>query len=165
MNLKKKIIGIFVCMLLVATTCISFAEETGDDNWWPMFQHDSRHTGFSNSIAPNTARVRWNTGTEFGIIRNSPAVVDDKVYFGVEKTGYNGVYCFDAADGSQLWKNDSFGGDVFSICSPAVYNDNVYIGSSQGNMYCLDTADGNLIWQYSTGAQIKSPTVVVAQRN
>ena len=40
--------------------------------------------------------------------------------------------------------------------SPAVVNDVVYVGSSDGNVYALSTIDGSLVWSYPTGAAVLS---------
>ena len=42
--------------------------------------------------------------------------------------------------------------------SPAIdeYNNNVYIGSDEGNLTCLDLRDGTLKWSHATGGAIQS---------
>jgi len=45
--------------------------------------------------------------------------------------------------------------------SPAVVDDKVYVGSTDGNIYCLDAADGRKLWNYKTEKSvISSPAVV-----
>ena len=75
--MKKKIFGIFVCMLLIGT----FLTVSGNDNynkiankennqitttddvdWWPMFHHDLESTGYTTSSAPTTNGVLWKIG-------------------------------------------------------------------------------------------------------
>jgi len=59
-------------------------------DWWSMFRHDLRHTGYSTSTAPNTNKTLWSYTTG-GFVVSSPAVVDGKVYVG---SGDDYVYCF-----------------------------------------------------------------------
>ena len=77
--MKIKILGIFVCMLLIATALPvagtinrikprmekeNFTDSNEvltatDGDWWPMFHHDLNNTGNSSSTAPDTNNVLW----------------------------------------------------------------------------------------------------------
>ncbi len=46
------------------------------------------------------------------------------------------------------------------LCSPAVANGEVYVGSNKGAVYDLDAATGNTIWIYQTGGAIYSSPAV-----
>jgi hypothetical protein len=56
--MKTKIIGIFVCMLLMTTVGFASAD------WWPMFGHDLGSSRSSSSPAPvtNNPLFAWTTG-------------------------------------------------------------------------------------------------------
>ena len=114
-------------------------------DWWPMFQHDLSHSGYSTSTAPETNNVLWDytTGNE---VRSSPAVADGKVYIG--SLDYK-VYCLNAETGTKIW-DFTTGGYVTS--SPAVADGKVYIGSwgsSDNKIYCLNAETGLWIWDYT----------------
>jgi outer membrane protein assembly factor BamB len=56
-------------------------------DWWPMYHHDLKNIGFSESNAPSTNKVLWTVGSWnnpwfFNPHRSSPAVADDKLYIG-----------------------------------------------------------------------------------
>ena len=86
--MKKKVIGILVCMLLFATfssvAVTSNVSETnskgspveeGDIDWWPMYRHDPAHTGSTTSTAPTESSVvaKWTAvNLSYGTLRTSP---------------------------------------------------------------------------------------------
>ncbi len=88
--------------------------------------------------------VIWSYDVPKGIV-SSPAVYDDKVYFGCHD---HKVYCLDAMNGELIWDYTT-GDEVWS--SPAIYNDKVFISSMDGKLYCLNASSGAVIWRYSTG--------------
>jgi outer membrane protein assembly factor BamB len=47
------------------------------------------------------------------------------------------------------------------ISSPSVYDNTVYVGSSDGYIYALDAWNGNLKWKFKTGDLIESSPAVV----
>ena len=121
---------------------------------WPMFHHNLRHTGYTESPAPTTNKTQW-IYTTGGSVASSPAVVDGRVYVGSDDWK---VYCLDAATGTHIW-NYTTGWEVTSS-SPAVADGKVYIGSDDRKVYCLDAATGTHIWNYTTGLMVySSPTV------
>ena len=170
--MKKKLLGIFVCMLLMATALPVVGTINGikprmekenftdsnevltatDGDWWPMHRHDLEHSGYSTSTAPDVPDVLWNyTTDDHDRVSTSPAVSDGKVYFGSwnpdNKIRYGVVYCLDI-DGTKLWSYTT-GGWLHS--SPAVADGKVFIGSDDGYLYCLYTSNGTLDWKYNTG--------------
>ncbi len=46
--------------------------------------------------------------------------------------------------------------------SPCIdeYNNNVYIGSDEGNLTCLDLRDGTFKWSHATGAPVQSTPAI-----
>jgi len=76
---------------------------------------------------------------------SSPAVIDNRVYVGSDS---GDVYCFNAIDGTQIWKT-AIGDGLLS--SPAVFNGSVYIGQddSSKHIVCLDSSDGSEEWSMS----------------
>jgi len=124
---------------------------------WPMFHHDLKHTGYSESPAPNTNQTQWNYTTGGSVI-SSPAVAGDKVYVG---SGDNKTYCLDDSTGASIW-NYTTGGWVQS--SPAVADGRVYVGSDDGKVYCLDASTGAHIWNYTTDSSVSSSPAVAGDK-
>jgi outer membrane protein assembly factor BamB len=122
-------------------------------DWWSMFRHDSSHSGYSTSIAPQTNTTVWNFTTG-GYVESSPTVSNGKVYIG----SWDGkLYCLDADTGAWVWDYTT-GSRVES--SPAITNGKVYVGSYDGKIYCLNAYTGAWIWDYTTGIEMtSSPTV------
>jgi len=124
-------------------------------DWWSMFRHDLEHSGCSTSQVPKTNNVLWTYLTNEDIF-SSPAVVNNRVYFGTLGVGYGMVYCLDSETGSKLW--DYTTGD-WVISSPAVAENMLYFGCTDGNMYCLDAFTGDLIWKKPIPWISSSPAV------
>jgi len=120
---------------------------------WSMFHHDSMHTGFSLSPAPNVNSILWTFQTAGGIV-GSPAVVDGKVFVGTE----NSLYAVDQINGKLLWSRQDIGS---WWSSPAVDDGKVFI-CDFSNIYALKESDGSTVWSYPLDffAYYSSPTVV-----
>lgn len=165
--MKEKLIGTLVAIILIVTVLPATGRQNyenvdrnttiTEDHDWSMFHHDSQHTGYSTSTAPDTNNIRWirSIGDNNNYCaESSPAVYDGKVYVGSPD---GKVYCLDAEDGDELWSYTT-GGMVFS--SPAVYAGRVYIGSWDHTVYCLNAITGEKIWDFPTGDYVSSsPTV------
>jgi len=136
------------------------SESTGDDvDWWPMFHHDLNRSGYSTSTGPDTNNVLWAFQAEGRIHQSSPAVVDNKVYFGCDNINF---YCLNSDTGEKIWQTLIPGGIYAS--SPAVDNGKVYFGTLYQNrgIYCLNATNGEIIWRYQTppgNTIIASPAV------
>ena len=166
---EKKLIGIFVCMLVTSVTVSTGAttipindNEIGmsdQPDWWPMFGHDPAHTGFSSSQAPetNTAPV---DDIQLKIVSDitkvsSPVVVDGKLY--VSGTGVfdSWVICADAFTGAVLWSRE-----MMQICGVgnialAVVDNYVYVNGweppADSCFYCLYAENGSTVWAFPLG--------------
>jgi outer membrane protein assembly factor BamB len=123
-----------------------------------MFHHDLNHSGYSTSTGPETNNVCWAYQADDRIYLSSPALVDNKIYFGDESKSF---YCINASNGVEIWKkNIPYG---IGSSSPAVDNGRVYFGANIGNagIYCLNTTTGEIIWRYQTSGNngVKSPAI------
>jgi len=116
---------------------------------WPMFHHDSMHTGLSSSSAPETNDVLWTFQTGDRIV-SSPAVADGRLFVGSMD---NKIYALDQFSGAQVWSS-LLGSPIWG--SPAVDNGKVFV-NDWSNLYALDEATGAITWHYSFG-----PTEVLA---
>ena len=169
--MKKKIIGIFVCMLVIATAIpvVGFnnsllEEESSYEkvqtsvgngvDWWPMFRHDPQHSGYTSSPGPITNNILWKFDTG-KFVYSDPAIVNDKVYVG----SFNkNLHCLDALTGEPIWEYETGG---WVVSSPCVYEDKVIFNSRDGMLYCVDAEDGSEIWTLPGNASAwRSPTVV-----
>jgi len=167
--MKNKIIGIFVCMLLIITTAsvsgsIHFNEnklekqskvtEGLDVDWWPMYRHDPQHSGYTSSPGPVTNNILWKFDTG-KFVYSDPAIVNDKVYVG----SFNKkLHCLDALTGEPIWEYETGG---WVVSSPCVYEDKVIFNSRDGMLYCVDAEDGSEIWTLPGSVSAgRSPTVV-----
>jgi len=126
--------------------------EYSDGANWPMFHHDLRHTGFSESLAPTTNHTLWKyNATER--VTSSPSVVDGKVYFGSEiyengwSSGY--IYALDEEIGALIWLYEA---NQWITSSPAVLNGKVFVAGFNGDIFCLNATTGKKIWSYNVGA-------------
>jgi len=117
--------------------------------------------GVLGATALSESRAAQSSGGEeiwrfrvFSQVEPSPTVVDDTVFVG----SAGDFYAVDAADGTEQWKFDNWGGAVYS--SPTVADSTVYIGSVDENLWALDAANGTEKWRFPTESYIwSSPTV------
>jgi len=163
---KKCILLIFVSILIITSVLLlipssiasnqslnEFLNESEGNDWWSVFHHDTLHTGFSTSTAPNNNQVLWSYQTN-DMITSSPVVSHGRVYVG---SWDHNLYCFDMDYGTLLW-NFSTGGMI--TATPAVANNCVYLGSQDSYLYCLNAINGELIWSYKTNYMVESSPMV-----
>ena len=109
-NGKIRDLNCLLLILLLAGLAIvpGLADANGGglaDTPWPMFQHDTRHTGCSPYVGPQTANLKWTFALkkDIGIYTMSPAIAGDgTLYVG----GYNGsnlLYAVNPEDGTEKW--------------------------------------------------------------
>jgi len=140
--MNTKIIGMFVCIMLIAIIIIPVSgidnieindlEEQflfdrqeiattidNDIDWWTQHQHDPQNTGYSTSIAPNTNNVLWKCILpKSRAILSNPIVADNRVYI-----------CGAGEDLSQL------------AMFPFIEDRDL-----GGKLYCVDAITGGLLW-------------------
>ena len=77
----------------------------------------------------------------------SPALSDGRLYIG-GSTIDSTFYCYNARNGSILWKNEEMGGAIDS--SPVVAGGTVYFGTNEvdGTVLALDADTGTTLWNY-----------------
>ena len=125
--------------------------------------------GVFYALAADTGAVKWRFSTErgerrfeargihgsrprgqnaadpFDIFTSSPAVFENRVYFG---SGDGNIYALDAQTGVLRWRFMT--GDVVHA-SPAVANNTVYVGSWDSYLYALDAETGAERWRFKAG--------------
>ncbi|MBN1245619.1 PQQ-binding-like beta-propeller repeat protein [Candidatus Bathyarchaeota archaeon] len=126
------------------------ADSSGDD--WPMFLHDSAHTGVTASAGPTEPVELWRFPVGNDVV-SSAAVVDGIVYVG----GNDNIYALNAYTGAEIW---SYPTTPTMYSSPAVSGSRLFIGAD-GNVLALNALTGTKVWSYPTeGRVISSPAVV-----
>jgi outer membrane protein assembly factor BamB len=103
------------------------------------FRGDLSNSGVAGSGAPGTASVLWDRDTGSKEIGSTPAVAFGKVF--VETMG--GMFALDAATGHTVWHNARARG----FSSPAVFNNSVYVGTSNGTVIRVNAATGATLWE------------------
>jgi len=167
-NMKKKLMCLLITILLlvvIPTTGSKNIKEFTPENPqpiatdnWPMFGHDSAHTGFSTSLTPDTNDTLW-INTTGGVIQFSPIIVNDMIYFG---SFDRNLYCLDAFDGTQIWVNSTGNGVVYS--SPIYVDGKIIAGATDGIIYCFDAINGSINWTTSIGGLVLSSPSSVENR-
>ncbi|MFC1848369.1 PQQ-binding-like beta-propeller repeat protein [Chloroflexota bacterium] len=147
-------------ILLLLSAAISIplgcsAESGAVTSPWPMYQHDTQHTGESPYAGPSSPGLRWTYRTDGTIRASSPAVAaDGTVYIGCEDYALYAVN----ADGTLKWRYYT---EWAVDSSPSIDIDGtIYAVSTDGKLYALN-ADGTLKWEYGTSgvAAFSSPTI------
>ncbi len=98
------------------------------------------------SVQADTGRVLWKYDLKNPII-SKPALAGGRVFV---TTSDDAAYAFDAGTGKWLWnyrRRSSPTATILGASSPAVQEDIVYIGMSDGFLVALSVQDGQLKWQ------------------
>jgi outer membrane protein assembly factor BamB len=103
------------------------------------FRSDLLNSGVARSAAPDNPRVFWDRDTGSREIGSTPAVAFGKVF--VETMG--GMFALDAATGGTVWQNVRAKG----FSSPSVFNNSVYVGTSNGTVMRMNATMGTTIWE------------------
>ena len=112
-----------------------------------MFRGNPEHTGaYGATGVPKFSGLKWQFHTK-GQVLSSPAIADDKLYFG---SSDHSLYALDLATGALKWR---FKSDGRITSSPAVSGGVVYFGSFDSSFYAVDAATGQLKWKFQTGGE------------
>ena len=101
------------------------------------FRGDAANRGVASS-SPDRTRVVWDRDTGVVEIGATPAVAYGRVYVNT----IDGFVALDEATGEGLWQNPEARG----FSSPAVFDDSVFVGSSNGTVYRMNATDGRVEW-------------------
>jgi outer membrane protein assembly factor BamB len=134
--------------------------------------------GVFYAIDQNTGQSKWKLALT-DPISSSPAVGNGMVYF----LAYDGAfYALAANSGAVQWRFATGGERRFEakgihgltpsdqmiadpmdlfLSSPAVSNNRVYFGSSDGHIYALDAKTGILVWSFETNGIVHASPAVV----
>lgn len=127
------------------------------DSPWPMYCHDTRHTGKSPySTVQNDGNEIWFI--KFYCFVEGSAVINNNIlYFGT----WCDFYALDLINRSILWSYDT-GGNIES--SPAIdENGTIYVGTAYrtgSNLLYAFYPNGTVKWTFSAGDNIHSSPVI-----
>ncbi|MBU0498155.1 MAG: PQQ-binding-like beta-propeller repeat protein [Candidatus Thermoplasmatota archaeon] len=144
--MKTKIICFSILMLLIATTYpvhgvfqkqgFPHSEPVSQASDWPMFRHDAQNTGCSDSLAPNTNQLRWQSSIADTIMDSTPVVANDKLYI---STGW--YYADLPPPNVTDFRSNEFPSFPEYITEMLTYHEEYW-----GGIYCLDATDGGQLW-------------------
>jgi outer membrane protein assembly factor BamB len=117
---------------------LSTQEELKSDHNWPMFKHDSHHTGFTPDFGPPDDSVLWTY--DFGTpLYSSPIIQDGIVYQG----GREYMAAFDLDTGECLWKTDQ---EVVGS-TPAI-QDTILVAATNKGVIAITADTGEILWSH-----------------
>jgi outer membrane protein assembly factor BamB len=123
------------------------------DSAWPMYCHDTRHTGRSAYSTVNaTGVVKWRTAL-FGTADGGPAIdKNGTIYIGSYEL--NAIY----PNGTLKWRYTT----GIIMCTPAIAEDGtIYFGVDHGSTSLIAlNPNGTVKWSYPTGGNIDSSPAI-----
>lgn len=122
---------------------------------WPMFMHDSRHTGRSDYSIPDKVDLLWASDFAMQEITGISISNDGGTIYAGSKD--HNIYAIAASDGSVTWEYIT---EHEIVGTPAVDEDGyIYVCSKDDHLYCLNS-DGTLNWKYEMMSDpIGSPAI------
>jgi outer membrane protein assembly factor BamB len=133
------------CIFFVSFLFCFCVAAFSEDAW--MFRGNPAHSGvYEGTGVASFSGVKWKFHTG-GMVIDSPAVAEGKVYFGSSDGSF---YAVATESGVQQWKFDA---KSRIPSSPAVKDGVVYFGAYDGNFYAVDASTGGLKWKFQTGGE------------
>lgn len=135
-------------------------------DWWPTYHHDSGHTSYSTSSAPDSNATCWISSIGENV-QSSPAIVDGILYVSTPfHDGYGSstnVYALNAYTKDQIWMKNVAGEISLSDKgSPAVAGGLVYV-TAQNWLHALNATTGDEVWSFlMPSAYSTNPTLSTA---
>jgi outer membrane protein assembly factor BamB len=123
-----------------------------------QYVYVATYAGRVYALYANSGQERWvypdmDSKEELGTIVGGILINNGRAFFGTSK----GVYCLDAATGSQKWFFPT-GGKVWTL--PKAQGTGILVTCFDGNLYSL-SADGQKLWSFKAPAAIASSPAVV----
>jgi eukaryotic-like serine/threonine-protein kinase len=142
--------GTIVLLILSCSLCASVAvQATALDDDWPMYQHDTAHTGKSGSSISSAPALLWSYPFNGGI-SYSPVIANGYIYFSASTNNENyTLYALNATTGTQEWSAPNGGS-----APPAIANGYAYTPS-----FAYNASTGKLVLSYSNYHGLTPPMV------
>jgi len=158
--MNKKIIVVFISLLVITTILPEFVTANEPSEWWSMFRNNPNHSAFSPSLLP-TANLNWSSQV-FSNTYSSPAIVDGFVYIGSTVDScppLPRLSCIDLEDGEIEW-DFNLGIDSLVKTSPAVVNDLVYIATGD-TVFAISTNGIHEQWSRQLDSAVATSATVL----
>ncbi len=109
---------------------------------WPTYRGNNRRNGSSDASVPASGELLWEFRPKRACETTPPIAAGGFVFLGADD---GRLVCVDGVSGNVRWEFLT-GGRILS--SPTVWEDRVYIGSSDGYAYALEAATGRELWRF-----------------
>ena len=136
--------------LICFTACLAAAQ--GSD--WPCFRGlnadgISPERGINKDWNQKTPKTLWKIAlSDNGYA--APAVANGKLYIVDHQGAEDIVRALDAATGKDIWRfayaDATVNRNGFTVNTPLVLGDKVYVSSRKGKIHCLNAATGEKLW-------------------
>jgi len=147
------IVSIFLSTLLLIFGAVPYVKATPTStnvvDWWPMWRHDARRSGYSTSTAPNTNHTRWTYSARGWA---DPIAADGMVFIAFNAD--NATLALNVATGQLIWRSPTPSAYVGGV---AVAYDTVFV-QCDAILYALDEYTGAQKWN-STDSHTGCPAV------
>jgi outer membrane protein assembly factor BamB len=153
--IRRRILVTLTC-LLASVSSVAAGEPK---LFWPQFlgpRRDGivRETGLNLDWDAKPPKTLWKVPIGNGF--SSTIIVGDRIYTQAKREQMDGVVCFDAADGKELWYHaavpsylDKQKHGPGPRSTPVYHHGKLYCLFAMGELLCL-TADGKKVWEVDT---------------
>jgi outer membrane protein assembly factor BamB len=146
------VITFFTFAFALSISCLAENKKPAMDwNQWRGPNRDgvSSEKGWTNTWSQGEPKKLWEASLGKGF--SAVSVSNGKVYAMGNENKTDTVYCFDANNGSRIWKYSYHcvaegGGHPGPGSAPTIDGNRVYTLSREGDFFCFDANTGNVIW-------------------
>jgi len=155
-NMKKRLISMSICILMIATAFIAAVGTVSASTNWPSLRYDNGNTGSTNQ-APELQQLQW-VSEDIDAKTNSPTVYQGYVYTFKSKSP-KGVIRFNTVTGETSGTYISLT-TIPSVGSITIANGGKLYFGSGSNMRCYNRDTGLQIWSTPVGGTIDGTATV-----
>lgn len=133
---------------------------------WPHWRGPDRNgitseTGWLSVWPDQGPKIAWKA--KVGLGYSSVIVADGKAFTVGHESGKDTVFCFDAANGKELWKHSypaELGDKYFqggTTGTPTFHNGRLYWLSRWGDLIAFDAGSGKIVWSKNIQRETQAP--------